>query len=85
MIMECTDCEHCISYGFGFRIACGHPDLPADEVYKYYPVGDKDAMRCSEFEEGEPKIEKSMDDIDKAVELYGDHVSSLRKYADDAG
>jgi hypothetical protein len=81
MIMECTDCEHCISYGDGFRIACGHSDLPDDYVYRYYPVGKGDASRCSGFEEGDPKIEMSMDDIDKAVELFGDDISSLRKYA----
>ena len=82
MILECTDCENCISYGFGFRIACGHPSLPADEVYKYLPVGDKDAMRCSEFVDDNPRVELPEADIDKAVELYGDDVSSLRKYAE---
>lgn len=81
MILECTDCTHCISYGFGFRIACGHPDLQADEVYKYHPVGDKNAELCSGFEEGEPEVEIGEEEINAAVEMYGDDVSSLRKYA----
>jgi len=85
MIYECTDCEHCISYDDGFRIACGHPTLPADEVYKYPPVFyggySPSTDRCDGFEEGEPEIEMSADDIDRAVEKYGDDVSSLRKYA----
>lgn len=81
-IYECTDCKHCLSFGFGFRIACGHADLPADEVDKYSPVVDyKNARDCDKYDDGDPK-EFPERDIDKAVEMFGDDVSSLRKWAE---
>jgi len=79
-IYECTDCIFCISFGFGFRVACGNAQLPADEVYKYAPVEQTgDANDCDYFVEGNP-TEYSEHDITKAVEMFGDDVASLRKW-----
>jgi hypothetical protein len=82
-IYECTDCKHCVSFGFGFRVACGCPDLPADEVYKYAPVDprQKSAENCSGYNDGQCK-EFPESDINKAVEMFGDDVLSLRKWAE---
>jgi hypothetical protein len=47
---ECTDCGHCASFAYGFRVICLHPDLPPDEVCKYSPVADfEDAEFCTGF------------------------------------
>lgn len=79
-VYECTDCEHCISFGWGFRIACGHKDLPANEVYKYAPLDEHEsADDCAQYTDGFPK-EFQESEINKAVEMFGDDVSSLRKY-----
>lgn len=74
-IYECTDCEHCASFDFGLRVFCLHPDLHADEVYNYEPVGDKSAHRCKGFDEGYPSefsIEQLHEAEDYSAELVGD-------------
>jgi hypothetical protein len=56
MIYECTDCEHCASFHAEFRVFCLHPDLPANEVCKYQPLGQKDAFDwCDGFSDGSPE------------------------------
>lgn len=55
MKMECTDCKYCASFDFGYRIICLHKDLPAQEVYEYSPLGDKNAENCVGFDEDEPQ------------------------------
>jgi len=81
-IYECTDCKHCNLFGWGLRMACGHPDLPANEVYKYSPIADyKNAGDCDGYDDGNPKEFKESD-IDRAVEMFGDDISSLRKWAE---
>jgi hypothetical protein len=55
MIYECTDCEHCANFNFGFRVFCMHPDFSPDEVCKYHPVDEGNAEDCIGFEEGEPE------------------------------
>lgn len=54
MIYECTDCENCASFSFGYRVFCLHSKLPSHEVCKYFPVGEWNAERCQYFDEGEP-------------------------------
>jgi hypothetical protein len=53
-IHGCDDCGSCINYDGGFRIVCGNPELPPDEIYKYYPVNEDlseniNAENCEEF------------------------------------
>ena len=57
MIYECTDCKYCADFHSGYRLFCLHPDLPPDEVLKYFPLGKTDAeWGCDGFEEGEPHL-----------------------------
>ncbi len=75
MIYECTDCKNCASFDFGFRVYCMQASLPAEEVCKYFPVGEMDAERCDCFEEGDPEYfsYKQTDEYEKfSVEKYGD-------------
>jgi len=54
-IYECTDCKHCASFAWGYRVFCLHPSLKSDEVVNYAPVNDyNSADKCSEFDEGNP-------------------------------
>jgi hypothetical protein len=84
MILECTDCKNCLSFGNGFRVACGHPKLGADEVFAYYPLYTRDASLCEEFEQDDP-IAFREEEINAAVEMFGDDILSLRKYAHKKG
>lgn len=52
---ECTDCKRCANFSDGFRVICTHPGLPPEEVIKYLPVGEADALNCEKFEEGRPR------------------------------
>ena len=58
-IYECTDCKHCVAFG-EYPVVCVHEELPADEMYKYFPLndnvigGDVSADKCIGFEEGNP-------------------------------
>ena len=75
MIYECTDCSNCASFDFGYRVYCMQASLPAEEVCKYFPVGDMDAERCDCFEEGEPEHfgMKQIGEYEKfSEEKYGD-------------
>jgi hypothetical protein len=68
MIYECTDCKWCANFDSGFRVICLHELLPPNEVCKYYPVGDEDAERCSQFYDGSSQ-DFWMDDFGKAEKL----------------
>jgi hypothetical protein len=54
-IYECTDCKHCASFAWGYRVFCLHPDLKGDAVVNYAPVNDyQSADKCDGFDEGRP-------------------------------
>ena len=52
MIMECTDCDNCANFDFGYRLVCLCPTLSPGSVYDYQPLGDKDADDCIGFTDG---------------------------------
>lgn len=87
-VYECTDCEHCVSYANGFRIACGNKELPSDAVYRYAPLKDIasynlskiDARNCYGFSEGEPQ-HRTWDKLNEAEQAYLIEYNRL----DDAG
>lgn len=53
MIFTCTDCKYCANYAGGYRVFCLHPDLKANNVVYYQPVGDQCARSCVGFKEGD--------------------------------
>jgi len=87
IIMECTDCKHCASFGAGTRVACLHPDLPAGNVRLYQPANAlslRSTTVCRGFKEGLP-TEFSLEEISEAYALVrNDCISlyeALRKHA----
>ena len=53
MIYECPDCKHCANFHDGYRVVCLHPELPANAVIDYHPVGDGNALTCLEFDDND--------------------------------
>ena len=86
MIYECTDCEHCADFDFGYRIICLHPKFDASKVYEYQPLGDCDAEDCDGFGQGQSHC-YSMKELISAEEVMpdGDDViweDEIRKWCD---
>ena len=76
-IYECTDCKYCANFDWVFRVFCLHPDLPANEVCKYQPVGDESAERC------EPAIFDAIIGVDYPGREYsGKQLDEAEKYSE---
>ena len=67
MITECTDCGRCASFIDGFRIYCVSSKFPADEVFKYQPLGERNAENCPDLEYYRA-MEFSSNDLDEMQE-----------------
>jgi hypothetical protein len=71
-VYECTDCPFCAEFGGEYWILCMHPKFPPEEVEKYKPVGDEDAIKCEYFAMGDP-VQLTDDDFKEAtIDLTGD-------------
>jgi hypothetical protein len=71
---ECTDCQHCLSFYSGVRLACGSGKCLTGQVYNFLPVGTGDAKDCEFFFEGNPRV-FSKKDLDEAEALYKSKVN----------